>query len=99
VHPVVPDQNFQHFVQVEEQPMCPRLAVISVSGALYLGATQHVENVIRTNLDKHPEQRYLLMRMHLVDHCDVSGIHSLEALVRTYRSRSSEIIAGKNSDS
>jgi SulP family sulfate permease len=91
IHPVVPDENFQHFVQVENQPVCPQIAVISVSGPLYFGATQHIETVIRNNLDKHPEQRFLLMRMHLVDHCDVSGIRSMEALVRTYRQRGGDL--------
>ncbi|GAB4446526.1 MAG: hypothetical protein Kow0031_29170 [Anaerolineae bacterium] len=92
---MVPDENFQHFVEVEQQSVCPQLAIISVSGALYFGATQHVENVIRRNYDRHPEQRFLLLRMHLVDHCDVSGIHMLEAVVKLYRKKNGDVfIAG-----
>lgn len=91
VHPVVPDENFAHFVEVDHRSVCPQLAVISVSGALYFGATQHVENVIRNNLEEHTGQRFLLLRMHLVDHCDVSGIHMLESVVRLYRQRSGDV--------
>lgn len=92
VHPVVPSDDFRHFVQIEEEkPVCPQLGVISVSGALYFGATHHVENVIRQNLEIHPEQQFLLLRMHLVDHCDVSGIHMLEAIVRLYRQRRGDV--------
>ena len=91
VHPVVPDENFIHFIEVEKQPVCPQLAVISVSGALYFGATQHVEAVIRANIDSNPEQRFLLLRMHLVDHCDVSGIHMLESVVRMYRQKNGDV--------
>jgi SulP family sulfate permease len=91
VQAVVPDENFQHFVGVEQHPVCPQLAVISVSGALYFGATQHVENVIRNNNDRFPEQRFLLLRMQLVDHCDVSGIHMLESIVRMYRQKNGDV--------
>lgn len=95
VFPVVPDEDFRHFVEVEQQQVCPQLAIISVSGALYFGATQHVENIIRANNDRHPEQRFLLLRMHLVDHCDVSGIHMLEAIVKLYRKKNGDVfIAG-----
>jgi SulP family sulfate permease len=31
------------------------------------------------------------MRMHLVDHCDVSGIHSLESLLRMVRQRGGDV--------
>lgn len=86
VYPVVPDEGFRHFIPFDGQATtCPQLSVISVSGPLYFGATDHVENVIRANLEKHPEQRFLLLRMHLVDHCDVSGIYMLESIVRLYR--------------
>ncbi|MCG3207500.1 MAG: Thiosulfate sulfurtransferase GlpE [Anaerolineae bacterium] len=91
VHPVVPDDSFAHFVEVDQRPVCPQLAVISVSGSLYFGATQHVENIIRTNADQHPGQRFLLLRLHLVDHCDISGIHMLESVVRLYRQRGGDV--------
>ncbi len=85
VYPVVPSDNFRHFVQHEDQPFCPQLGIITISGSLYFGAAHHVEKVIRAELDKYPEQTHLLLRMHLVDHCDVSGIHMLESLVRMRR--------------
>ncbi len=91
VHPVIPDDNFKHFVRQAGTPPCPQLGIITISGPLYFGATQHVEQVIRTNHDNHPEQKYLLLRMHLVDHCDLSGIHLLEAIVRAYRQQGGDV--------
>lgn len=91
VYPVVPDANFQHFVAQENMPACPQIGVINIGGSLYFGAAHHVEESIRANMEAHPEQRYLLLRMHLVDHCDVSGIHMLEAVVRLYRQRGGDV--------
>jgi SulP family sulfate permease len=88
---VVPDENFQHFVQVDEQSACPQVGIISISGPLYFGATQHVEKTIRANLATYPSQQFLLLRLHLVDYCDVSGIHMLEAVVRLYRQRGGDV--------
>jgi SulP family sulfate permease len=91
VYPVVPDENFQHFVLQEDQPVCPQLGVITISGSLYFGAVNHIEDTIRANLEKHPGQRYLLLHMQAVDHCDVSGIHMLESVVRLYRQRKGDV--------
>jgi len=91
VYPVVPDITFQHFVPQEDQQGCPQIAIIMIGGSLYFGAAHHIEEQIRTNMENNPEQRYLLLRMHLVDHCDVSGIHMLEAVVRLYRKRGGDV--------
>lgn len=88
---VVPDESFQHFVHSEGRPVCPQVGIISVTGPLYFGATQHVEKAIRASLEQHPSQQFLLLRLHLVDHCDVSGIHMLESLVRLYRQRGGDV--------
>lgn len=91
VNAVVPDENFRHFVRAEDKPSCPQLGVVEVEGPLYFGAVNHVEDAIRANLERNPRQKYLLLRLHMVDHCDVSGIHMLEALVRLYRRRGGDL--------
>jgi SulP family sulfate permease len=91
VYPVVPDENFRHFVLQEEQPACPQLGVITIGGSLYFGAVTHVEDTIHANLEENRGQRYLLLRMQFVDHCDVSGIHMLESVVRLYRQRKGDV--------
>lgn len=91
VHAVVPDENFRHFVRAVDQPVCPQLGVIEIEGSLYFGAVNHVEDAIRANLDRQPRQKYLLLRMHMVDHCDVSGIHMLESVTRLYRRRGGDL--------
>ncbi len=85
VYPVVPDENFRHFVHVEDSPVCPQLGVMNIEGSLYFGAVNHVEEAIRANQEENPRQKFLLLRMYMVDHCDVSGIHMLEGMVRRYR--------------
>ncbi len=91
VNAVVPDENFRHFVRAEGHPACPQLGVVEIEGPLYFGAVNHVEDAIRANQDAHPRQKYLLLRLHMVDHCDVSGIHLLESVVRLYRRRGGDL--------
>jgi SulP family sulfate permease len=95
VYPVVPSKDFAGFDRIETQPACPQLGVMVVSGPLYFGAVHHVENAIRANLENNHGQQFLLLRMHFVDHCDVSGIHMLESVVRLYRrNRGDVFLAG-----
>ncbi|MDM8518833.1 SulP family inorganic anion transporter [Anaerolineales bacterium HSG6] len=91
VNSVVPTKDFLSFQRVRQHPVCPQLGIVEISGSLYFGAAQHVEKTIRRNLTKHPEQQFLMLRMHLVDHCDVSGIHMLESVVRIYRQRNGDV--------
>ena len=91
VQPVVPDPNFRHFIQEDGHPACPQLGIITIGGPLYFGATEHVEKAVRNNLAQHPEQHFLLLRMHLVDHIDFSGIQALESITRLYRRRKGDV--------
>ncbi|MDQ4147822.1 MAG: SulP family inorganic anion transporter [Pseudomonadota bacterium] len=91
VLPVVPDDNFRHLVHQPRKPACPQLGIIDILGALYFGAVGHIEKTIYQHQAKHPRQRFLLLRMHSVDHCDISGIHMLESIVRSYRERGGDV--------
>jgi SulP family sulfate permease len=91
VHPVVPDENFRHFIRAQDETVCPQLGVIEIEGSLYFGAVHHVEEALRTNQEANPSQLFLLLRMHMVDHCDVSGIHMLESVVKRYRKRGGDV--------
>jgi SulP family sulfate permease len=42
-------------------------------------------------LDVNPYQRFLLLRMHQVNHCDISGLHMLETIVRLYRQHGGDV--------
>jgi SulP family sulfate permease len=91
VQEVLPDDEFRHWVQRPDRPSCPQLGVVDVLGDLYFGAVSHVEESIRQLMTKHPEQRFLILRMHSVLRCDISGIHALESIVRTYRARGGDV--------
>ena len=88
---LMPDDEFRHFVHRPEKLPCPQLAVIAIQGSLYFGATHHVEEAIRANFERNPGQRFLLLKMNLVTHCDVSGIHMLESIVRLYRQHGGDV--------
>lgn len=91
VQTVLPDDNFRHLVHQPHKPQCPQLGIIDIWGDLYFGAVSHVEESIRRNLARHPQQRFLLLRMHSVHRCDISGIHLLESVVRLYRERGGDV--------
>lgn len=96
VFPVLPDETFSHFVrQGSYQNPCPQLEIIKISGDLYFGAVNHVEEVINELLTDNPDQRFLLLRMQGVNHCDFSGIHMLEAVRRVCRERGGDIFLMK----
>ena len=91
VYSVVPDESFRHVVYDPSRPECPQLALIEILGDLYFGAVNHVEDFILDHSAQHPEQIYLLLRMHHVNNCDFSGIYMLENVVRYYRERGGDV--------
>ncbi len=91
VRQVIPDERYRHFTHQPTRPVCPQLGVIDILGSLYFGAVSHVEEAVQRHREKHPEQRFLLIRMHNVNHCDFSGIHLLEGIVRMYREQGGDV--------
>lgn len=91
VLPVLPDDDFRHWVHQPNKPSCPQLGVLDVLGDLYFGAVNHIEESIYQNMARNPNQRFLLLRMHSVQRCDISGINALEGIVRTYRARGGDV--------
>lgn len=88
---VLPDDQFRHWGPQPHKPQCPQLGILDVLGDLYFGAVSHVEESIHRHMNQHPEQRFLLLRMHSVQRIDISGINALENLLRSYRSRGGDI--------
>jgi SulP family sulfate permease len=99
VSPVLPDDDFRHFAHQPHKPPCPQLVIIDILGSLYFGAVSHVEQAIRRYLTRYPDQRFLLLRMHYVNHCDFTGIHSLESIVQTYREHGGDVFMVRVHDS
>lgn len=99
VHAVIPDAQFKHFLHQPGKDPCPQLLILEILGDLYFGAVGHVEEIILDLMDQYPTQRFLMLRMHSVDHIDFSGIHMLENLVRIYRDRGGDVFMVRVSDS
>jgi SulP family sulfate permease len=91
VRVVLPSNDFRYFTPRPNRPSCTQLGVIEILGDLYFGAVSHIEEKIQENLDDHPTQRYLLLRMYPVENCDISGIHALESIVRLYRDHGGDV--------
>jgi len=91
VHTVVPSENFRHFVEKDEAAACPQLGVINIRGALFFGAASHVEDELLRNYEANPGQNQLLLRMHGVFQCDLSGIDVLEGILRLYRDAGGDV--------
>lgn len=88
---VLPDASFKHWGHHPERPQCPQLAVVDILGDLYFGAVNHVEEAIYDILAATPGQRFMLLRMHSVQHCDISGIRMLENVRRVLLDRGGEL--------
>lgn len=91
VHQVLPDENFHHFHYQPDKDSCTQLAVVDILGDLYFGAVNHVEEEIYRIRRQNPAQRYLLIRLNHVNHCDFSGIHMLENVVKMYREAGGDV--------
>ncbi len=88
---VLPDEGFKHWSHHPERPQCPQLAVVDVLGDLYFGAVNHVEEAIYDILAETPGQRFLLLRMHSVQHLDISGVRMLESVRNVLRDRGGDL--------
>ncbi|MFO7536611.1 MAG: SulP family inorganic anion transporter, partial [Chloroflexota bacterium] len=95
---VLPDKNFKHLTQQPGRDPCPQLAILEIKGDLYFGAVTHVEEEILAYAENNPSQRFLLIRMSRVNHCDFSGIHMLENVVRTYRDKGGDVFLVRVAD-
>jgi SulP family sulfate permease len=85
VEAVVPDENFHQFVVRPDAAVCPQLGIVKIKGSLFFGAATHVEDALIENFEVNPGQTVLLLWMHGVDRCDLSGIDVLEGILRMYR--------------
>jgi sulfate permease, SulP family len=85
VYPVVPDRTYRHLIHDMAQPVCPQLGLVNIRGPLFFGAVYHIEEELRHYHERCPGQRTLVLRLHGVDQCDMSGIEMLESTVQTYR--------------
>ncbi len=91
VEAVTPDAGFRHWESAQGRPMCPQLLVVDLQGDLYFGAVNHVEEQLLRLIDQHRAARFMLLRMHSVNQCDVSGIRALETIRRALRVRGGDL--------
>jgi sulfate permease, SulP family len=95
VIPVLPDETFRHLDYQPEKSSCPQLGILTIWGDIYFGAAAQVEDEIQKHLYKHPDQRLLLLRMHSVNQCDISGVHMLESVRHICQTRGGDLFLTK----
>jgi SulP family sulfate permease len=96
VYPVLPGGDYKHFAQqAPGRSPCPQLGIIKISGDLYFGAVNHIEEALLQHLADHRRQRFLLLRMHGVNNCDISGIHMLESIRQACQERGGDLFLMK----
>ncbi len=88
---VTPDLKFQHLTPIDDEERCPQLSILDIQGDLYFGAVSAIEETIHDHLERHPDERFLLARLHSVNQVDFSGIHALESIVKMYRDRGGDL--------
>ena len=92
VEAMLPNKSFTRFVKQQPgMPSCPQLGIFKISGDLYLGAVNHVEEIMLNALAAHPEQRFLLLRIQGVNNCDINGIFMLENLRKVCLERGGDL--------
>ncbi len=97
---MLPNKSFTHFVNQEpDTPVCPQLGIFKISGDLYLGAVNHVEEILLNDMAAHPERRFLLLRLQGVNNCDINGIFMLENLRRVCLERGGDLYLMKVQES
>lgn len=92
---VLPTEDYRHFEHRPDLPPCPQLSVIEIRGDLYFGAVNHIEEIILENRKQNPSQQFLLLRMQNIQHLDISGVHMLESVVRSYREAGGDVFLVK----
>jgi SulP family sulfate permease len=85
VYQTVPDPTFRHMVEAVDKPTCRQLGIITIQGPLFFGAVYHVEEELRHHYEDHAGQINLVLRMHGVEMCDLTGVEMLKSTVNTYR--------------
>ena len=81
-----------HFVRQQTvQDSCPQLGMLKISGDLYFGAVTHIGDAVREYLRIHPRQRFLLLRLHGVNQCDLYGVQMLEEIMHILRERGGDL--------
>ena len=98
VIPVLPSKGYRHFTHQGDRDPCMQMGIMDILGDLYFGAVQHVDEAIRNHMEAYPNQRFLLLRMFSVDQIDISGMHALEAIVRSYRDRGGDVYMMRTQD-
>lgn len=91
VQTVLPHDQFRHWTHQPEKPNCPQMPVVDLLGDLYFGAANHVEESLYDIMQESPQHRLLLLRMHSVQHCDISGIRALENIRRICLDRGGDL--------
>ncbi|MCX7896944.1 MAG: sulfate permease [Rhodocyclaceae bacterium] len=85
--PVVPapEEGAYHFVRAQGRPECPQLRILRVTGSLYFGAANYVQQSLQQIDENNPLQKSVLLACSGLSYLDVAGAEVLAAEARRRR--------------
>ena len=91
--PIDSAQMDRKFRDVEEngQPECPQLIVIRITGSLYFGSVENVENAVKKIRAARPQQRNVILYLKSVRKLDLAAGDMLIAMIKDIREGGGEI--------
>ncbi len=85
--PVVPapEEGAYHFVRAKGRPECPQLRILRVTGSLYFGAANHVQQALQQIDEDNPLQKSVLLTCSALSYIDIAGAEVLAQEARRRR--------------
>jgi SulP family sulfate permease len=97
IYSMVPDLKTGKMIGSVYGQKCPQMDIVRIEGSIFFGSSTYIHQDLQTRLSHHPNTANLLLRMHLVNVLDASGVHVLEMLYAEVRRRGGSIyFAGIN---
>lgn len=97
IYSMVPDLKTGKMIGSVYGQKCPQMDIVRIEGSIFFGSSTFIHQNLQTRLSHHPNTANLLLRMHLVNVLDASGVHVLEMLHEEVKRRGGSIyFAGTN---
>jgi SulP family sulfate permease len=77
-------------MDAQAQP-CPQLGIVRVDGSLFFGAVSHVQESLRKQAERNPEQRHVLLVAAGINFVDLAGAEMLEREAKSLRAAGGDL--------
>ncbi|EKE16449.1 MAG: hypothetical protein ACD_11C00017G0039 [uncultured bacterium] len=90
---LVPDaKHFNHkFMPFDGSPRCPQLGIFRISGSLFFGSVNNIEQEMFRLLEKNPQKKNILFIFSGVSMIDLTGIEFLREQIKSFRKKGGDV--------